>query len=90
MISFAASFNEISSLDDIYDSLQQVFRTEIKPFKTKKWLKYIFDDIGDDMLNIFYQKRKTGENDDFICKLIREDSVEEFIAYVNRSNFHLI
>ena len=33
----------------------------------------------------FYEKRKIGENDKYICKLIREDSIEEFIIYVNKN-----
>ena len=30
-----------------------------------------------------------GENDSYISKLIREDSIEEFIIYVNKTNFPL-
>ena len=37
----------------------------------------------------FDQKRKIGENDSYICELIRKDSVEEFISYVNKSNINL-
>ena len=29
----------------------------------------------------YEEKRQEGENDSYICSLIREDSVEEFIAY---------
>ena len=34
-------------------------------------------------------KRKNGVNDHYICKLIREDSVEDFISYVNKNNILL-
>lgn len=37
----------------------------------------------------FDEKRKEGENDSYICQLIRKDSVEEFISYVNKTNFRL-
>ena len=37
----------------------------------------------------FYEDRKIGENPDYICKLIRDDSVEEFITYVNKNNYPL-
>ena len=37
----------------------------------------------------FAEKRKTGENDLFICELIRNDSVEEFIAFINKNNISL-
>ena len=37
----------------------------------------------------FNQKRKTGESDFYICTLIQQDLVKEFIEYVNRTNFPL-
>ena len=33
------------------------------------------------------EKRKSGENDSTIAKLIREDSVEEFITYITKQNY---
>ena len=38
---------------------------------------------------IFTANRKKGENESYICSLMREDLVEEFISYVNRSNISL-
>lgn len=37
----------------------------------------------------FYEKRKKGENESYICSLIRNDLVEEFISYVNKTNYPL-
>ena len=37
----------------------------------------------------FEQKRHEGENEEYICQIIRNDAVEEFIAYMNRSNIPL-
>ncbi|KAK8890642.1 hypothetical protein M9Y10_035425 [Tritrichomonas musculus] len=37
----------------------------------------------------FEEKCRNGENDSYICSLIRKDSVEEFISHVNRSNISL-
>lgn len=37
-------------------------------------------------LDMFDEKRKIGENDSSICKLIRNDSVEEFITFINHYN----
>ena len=37
----------------------------------------------------FFENREKGENDSYICKLIREDSIDEFIEYVNKSNISL-
>ena len=34
-------------------------------------------------------KRQIGENDSYICSLIRSDAVEEFVQYVNQANFRL-
>lgn len=41
----------------------------------------IFDD--------FEKNRKIGENDSFICHLIRNDSIEHFVTFVNQTNFSL-
>lgn len=32
------------------------------------------------------KKREIGENDNYICKLIREDSIQEFVCYMNLNN----
>ena len=40
-------------------------------------------------LEEFKLKQKIGENDSYICQLIRDDSVEEFVAFVNQSNISL-
>ena len=74
----------------------QYFLPEILPFKDKKWLQESFsDDLPKELIEEikkgelpvnFYNNRKIGENDNLICKFIREDSVQEFIAYVNRHN----
>ncbi len=37
----------------------------------------------------FYKKREIGENDEYVCKLIREDLISEFISYVNKEVFPL-
>ncbi|KAK8886423.1 hypothetical protein M9Y10_041886 [Tritrichomonas musculus] len=43
--------------------------------------KNIFDD--------FEGKRLKGENEAYICSLIRNDSVEEFVTYISRSNISI-
>ena len=37
----------------------------------------------------FYTNRKIGENENYICCMIRNDSVIEFIQYINRTNYSL-
>ena len=40
-------------------------------------------------LSVFNERRKIGENDSQICQLIRQDSIDEFIIYVNQTNYFL-
>ena len=50
------------------------------------------EEENDENLMNFYEyeeKRQEGENDSYICSLIRKDSVEEFVSYVNRSHLSL-
>ena len=54
-------------------------------FNTNAWIEEIKEDLPDD----FYSKRKIGENDNFICQLIRKDSIEDFIIYVNQNMYPL-
>ena len=39
--------------------------------------------------NKFNLNREIGENDDYICQLIRNDLIEEFIIYVNKNDLPL-
>lgn len=45
--------------------------------------------IDEQIMENFDQKCQTGENDSYISKLIRDDSVEEFIAYTSKLNISL-
>lgn len=45
--------------------------------------------INSNVFNNFDEKRKIGENCSYISSLIRQDSVEEFISYINRVNLSL-
>ncbi|KAK8890285.1 hypothetical protein M9Y10_035058 [Tritrichomonas musculus] len=65
------------------------FYPEIKKFIGVQKVKDIQKELLAKDPNIFHnfeEKRLEGENEDFICSLIREDSVEEFIEYVNRKS----
>lgn len=37
----------------------------------------------------YTQKKRTGENSNYISKLIREDLLDEFIEYINKNNINL-
>ncbi|KAK8837252.1 hypothetical protein M9Y10_036682 [Tritrichomonas musculus] len=45
--------------------------------------------INPNIFDFFEEKRQEGENDSFLCSLIREDSISEFVEYVNRTNISL-
>lgn len=55
----------------------QYFDPEITNFKLNKDVEKKED---------FVLKRQEGENDNYICKLIREDNIDEFIVYMNQYN----
>ena len=68
------------------------FYSELEKFSGKELMKNIKKELLEINENIFenYEnKRQEGENDSYICSLIRQDSVEEFISYMNRNNFSL-
>lgn len=64
----------------------------IKQYLNEKFRKQIESEITqiyDEEIEIFEEKCRIGENDLYICSLIRQDSVEEFISFVNRTNCSL-
>lgn len=66
----------------------QFFAPEIKPFINDKLLPakgFIFE-INKELPENFHDSRKKGENDCYLCNLIREDSVKDLIANVNRNS----
>ncbi|KAK8843295.1 hypothetical protein M9Y10_025150 [Tritrichomonas musculus] len=68
------------------------FYPEIENFVGEEKMKDVKNELLSKDPNFFdnYQyKRKEGENDTYICSLIRKDSVEEFISYVTRMNLVL-
>lgn len=61
------------------------FYKEFKSFYSKDDMKYAQEKIGKDFSE-YEKNRKIGENHNYICKLIRMDSVKEFISYSNKNN----
>ena len=39
--------------------------------------------------DFFEQNRTIGENEEFICQLIRNDSIEEFVRYITKTNYNI-
>ena len=66
------------------------FYPELEKFKGEEKMKNIKKDIlsiNPTAFEHFEKNRQEGENDSFICSLIRNDLVEEFISYINRNNY---
>ena len=68
---------------------QHYFFPEIRPFIKEKWFPNYGVGEDDELPENFYENRKKGENNSYICNLIQNDSVEEFIIYVNKNNIFL-
>lgn len=63
------------------ESLANFFKPELQSFSKED--KEKDQDID---LEEYNEKRKIGENDSYLCKIIREDSIEDFIIYVNKND----
>ncbi|KAK8840827.1 hypothetical protein M9Y10_027653 [Tritrichomonas musculus] len=75
----------------------QYFAPEISAFKDQHWFPRHGDDsknewideINKKLPDRFHELRKIGENERYICELIRNDNVIDFVTWVCRSNFPL-
>ena len=68
------------------------FLPEIEKFNKElknKDVEKILSEVDSSIYVDYDKKRREGENDSYICTLIREESVTEFISYVNRKNISL-
>ena len=61
------------------------FYPEIKEFIEPELRNKFTNELPDD----FYEKRRKGENDSYICELIRNDLIDDFIVFVNKNNLSL-
>ncbi|KAK8834723.1 hypothetical protein M9Y10_025987 [Tritrichomonas musculus] len=66
-----------------YMKYSEYFYPELKPFFPEDHTFSI------DGIENFEEKRKIGENDSYVCFLIRNDFIDEFITFVNRINLPL-
>lgn len=77
----------------IYDmDYPYFFLPEIKPHNSEEFIKQIEDEVKDqnpDIFDNFDEKRRKGENDSYICTLIQNDSIVDFITYVNKNGIAL-
>ena len=64
------------------------FFKELKPFLDAEKIQAIEKEY-DVYSENFNQNRKNGENEQEICKMIRNDSIKDFVSYISMTNFPL-
>ena len=65
------------------------FYPELEKFKGEEEMKSIKEEIltiNETAFENYEEKRQEGENESHICSLIRKDSIDEFISYINFHN----
>lgn len=66
------------------------FYLEVKPFMNREVTSSIKNYIHQiDNIEHFRQQRRIGQNDNEICIMIRDDSVDEFARFIGRTNVSL-
>ena len=79
----------VQEQDDIKSQYCHFFIPELEKFDGEEKMESIKNDLLKEDPNIFtnYEtKREEGENDSYICSLIRQDLVEDFISHVTCYN----
>ena len=69
----------------LYGGLKKYFEEN----ERKNIEKMILIKYKEENIESFEKKCQIGENDSYICSLIRQDSIDEFISYVNQTNYSL-
>ena len=74
----------------------QYFSLEMKPFLNEEWFlnslngkSKLLKQIEKEIPEKFIENREKGENEDEICKIIQNDSIDEFISFVNKTDYPL-
>lgn len=68
---------------------KSLYKRGLFPKGNKQHLRYEYGFLFKEIKDNFYTNRRLGENDDKICQIIRKDSLDEFIIYVNKNNYPL-
>ena len=77
--------NIMKNLDDYNKDYSIYFSPEIKKYNADLKVENNLGKIQND----FENKRLIGENDNDICQIIRQDQIDNFIAYVKQKNIPL-
>ncbi|KAK8854382.1 hypothetical protein M9Y10_016944 [Tritrichomonas musculus] len=91
-------FSIITKDEYIKKKYCEYFQPEIKQFLAIEII-YEYSDKNDSLINDefinrmnkeiekdFYEKRRIGENDGYLCQLIRLDKINEFVMFVEQTN----
>ena len=65
----------------------EYFYPEIKEFLNEEMIQSI---KKENLPENYEELRRIGENDQEICKLIREDLIDEFVPYISRNNYNML
>ncbi|KAK8840923.1 hypothetical protein M9Y10_027755 [Tritrichomonas musculus] len=94
-------FSQMTSYCYVIKKYCEYFQPEIKPFFTKENIeKYnskngslkdieFIESMNKEVEENFYEKRREGENDDYLCELIRNNEIKEFITFTEQRNLSL-
>ena len=94
-------FSKFTSFDYGVKKFDEYFQPEIKLLLTKENIeKYgskneslkdaeFIEQMNNEVEENFYEKRREGENDDYLCELIRNNKIKEFITFVEQTNLRL-
>lgn len=92
--SFISKFNSI--LFSYAEHFLEYFAPEIKSYiestqniDQNNFYKNLYNNVSNELPENFYENRLRGENEDFICNLIRNDMIDEFFKHVNKTNLSL-
>lgn len=86
--------SRLITIEDLYDQFQynemcHFFFPEIRDKIHDQKVEELELELTENILPGFNEKRRIGENDSYICQLIRQDSIKEFVFYVNNANICL-
>ena len=89
---FDSNISDIFTDHSLYKSkdYDEYFVPEIKNIKSKPFIpNLLYNSKVKKLPEDFDEKRKIGENDDLICQIIRKDSIDDFISYIEKNNIPL-
>ena len=94
-------FSQITSKKYAKEKYIEYFQPEIKQFLTNGNIEKhgsineilqneeFLEKMNKEVEKYFYEKRREGENDDYLCELIRFNNIEEFITFTEQRNLPL-